>query len=694
MILALLLAFEVHLAPDGQPQRWAFAGDGLVTVRLVDPPPGLHLAPGSDLRIAIAFAAQAWQAVESAHVPVRFGGQVHPRDPRPGEVLVQFDTGDFVGGHDAAGSTEVFLQGQGHLIAAARIHLNAADFDWATTGIDTALDVQSLAEHELGHALGLAHPCGDPDTQTPSCTALPPVAFQALQQDVMFRSIAPGVRRLLSQDDRDGITWLMPAAAPPEIAPELTALNPSCLEQTQAIGPGLSRNVTLTVGRAPDPVLLELLSADDVVAQAALGRDAQGRLVAIVPADALRTLRPLDARLVARSGKATEVFAALDVATGCVRHGCSSGNPSALALVPLLLLGMLKISPRRHGDRGGFFCKKQAPRTPRLRGALWVLLLTTSSPAFAYKRTINGGNVCIWWSTRGHSFQIDSQGTPDVPAAQAFTAIRKSYQTWADVTCSDLAFPDLGLSTNPKDRVVGYFPGQYNRNLVLFRTRRCGNGTNGGVVPPGDSCIAQGGCGNLYDCWDDNVHGDRVIATTTTTSNRFTGQINDTDIELNDAPAADGSKLVFTAVDGPPCTTANQTGCVQYDIQNTVTHEAGHTLGLDHSSDPNATMNATANEGEISKRVLGSDDIQGICDIYPRGARTVTCDDDPISLKVSGSSNGGCGCSQAQTGPGAALAVAAVFLQMRRRSRRKPQVAIMPSSASPSGSLRDSGHRA
>ena len=302
---------------------------------------------------------------------------------------------------------------------------------------------------------------------------------------------------------------------------------------------------------------------------------------------------------------------------------------------------------------------------------------------------MNSGNVCIWWSARGHPFQIDAQGTPDVPAAQAFTAIRKSAETWASVACSDLAFQDQGLSQDPKDRVVGYFPGQYNRNLVLFRTRRCGNGKNGGVVPAGDPCLTQGGCANAYDCWD---HGDGVIATTTTTSNRFTGQINDTDIEINDATASDGTKFTFTAVDGPPCGDVNQTGCVRIDVQNTVTHEAGHTLGLDHTPDPNATMYATAPEGETSKRVLGTDDIQGICDIYPRGAETVTGNADPVKLELS--KGGGCGCSQAQTGPGAALAAAALLLQMRRRSRRRPQVAIMPSSASPSGSLRDSGHRA
>ena len=325
----------------------------------------------------------------------------------------------------------------------------------------------------------------------------------------------------------------------------------------------------------------------------------------------------------------------------------------------------------------------------RLGGALAALILCFPASAFAYKRSVNTGGLCTWWSTRGHSFQIDAQGTPDVPGLAAFTAIRKSLLTWSQVTCSDLSFPDLGLSQNPKDRVVGYFPGQFNRNLILFRTKRCG-----AVVPAGDPCHSAGGCGNAYDCWDENVHGDGVIATTTTTSNRFTGQINDSDIELNDSVATDGTKITFTAVDGPPCTSPNQTGCVDVDVQNTVTHESGHSIGLDHSTDPNATMYATAPEGEVSKRVLGADDIQAVCDIYPKGARTVTCADDPIALTESASTNGGgCGCTHAQTGPGAALGMVLLLLQMSRRSSRKPQLAMSASSAPPSSSLRGSDMR-
>ena len=112
------------------------------------------------------------------------------------------------------------------------------------------------------------------------------------------------------------------------------------------------------------------------------------------------------------------------------------------------------------------------------------------------------------------------------------------------------------------------------------------------------------------------------------------------------------------------------------DVQNTVTHEAGHTLGLDRPPDhPEATMYASGPSGETSKRILAADDIQGICSIYPRGAATVTC------TGPAPETGGGCGCSAAQTGPGAALAALLLLLQIRRRSRSRPQLAMSSSTA-------------
>jgi MYXO-CTERM domain-containing protein len=305
-----------------------------------------------------------------------------------------------------------------------------------------------------------------------------------------------------------------------------------------------------------------------------------------------------------------------------------------------------------------------------VRRFAWLLLLCSAPAARAYERSRNSGGVCIWWTTHGHSFQIDAQGTTDAPTSETYDAIRKSYQTWSGIACSDLNFPEEPLSTSASDRFVGFVETGTNHNLVLFRSRSCPQ-----VVPAGDNCRTQGGCGNKYDCWE---NGDGVIATTTTTTSRSTGEIFDTDIELNDSPASNGSRFTFTTVTSLPCTSPGETGCVRIDVQNTVTHEAGHTIGLDHTSDPNATMFASAPSGEISKRKLGADDIAGVCAIYPAGQASVkTCS----GGSSPPSDSGGCGCSKAQTGPGAALGALALalFLQIRRRSRRRPQLPISSS---------------
>jgi len=295
-----------------------------------------------------------------------------------------------------------------------------------------------------------------------------------------------------------------------------------------------------------------------------------------------------------------------------------------------------------------------------VRSAGWALLLL-ALPAGAYERSKNSAGLCTWWASRGHSFQIDSQGTPDVtPVADAFDAIRRSFQTWSQVTCSDLAFAEEALSTDPANRKVGYFNPGPNHNLVLFRTRACS-----AAVPSGDACRTQGGCSNLYDCWDDG-QSSSVIASTLVTSNRQTGEILDTDIEMNDAPRGSAAAFKFAVIG----TCAGSQSDCGIDVQNTVTHEAGHTLGLDHSANPSATMYASGPPGETSKRDLFDDDIQGICAIYPKGAATVTC---------VPPDSGGCGCSAAQTGPGAALWTLLLLLQISRRSRRRPQLPIKAS---------------
>jgi len=260
-----------------------------------------------------------------------------------------------------------------------------------------------------------------------------------------------------------------------------------------------------------------------------------------------------------------------------------------------------------------------------------LAVLALALPAAAYERAqVNGSGPFLFWATRKHTYQIDSQGTPDAPAASAFDAVRKSFATWAQVTCSDLSFTEEPPGAT--DRRVGYVSGSTNHNIVLWRTRNCASAS---VVPPGDPCLTQGGCSNKYDCWD---HDSSAIATTTTTSVTSTGEILDADMELND------SAFFFTTVDAPVCPpSAPRADCVAYDVQNTATHEAGHYLGLGHSSATDATMFAFAPSGETRKRQLHADDITGICAIYPKGGPTSVSPG--VQPPQSNASSGGCSTS-------------------------------------------------
>jgi hypothetical protein len=101
-----------------------------------------------------------------------------------------------------------------------------------------------------------------------------------------------------------------------------------------------------------------------------------------------------------------------------------------------------------------------------------------------------------------------------------------------------------------------------------------------------------------------------TLALTTITFEVPTGKILDADVELN------SFKIENLSTSGAPNTS---------DLQSIVTHEAGHFLGLAHSTIDTATMNANYKAGQISFRSLDPDDQAGICAAYPPDRTAPAC---------------------------------------------------------------------
>jgi len=187
--------------------------------------------------------------------------------------------------------------------------------------------------------------------------------------------------------------------------------------------------------------------------------------------------------------------------------------------------------------------------------------------------------IGVSWPERSVEYLVHEEGSKDHPSMGAqistelLTTVEQSFTAWSTLDCAEFEFVYAG-PTSVRD--VGYSEalGENNINIVMW--------TNP---------------------WP-NVYSPSAYALTSVTYDPSTGRIADADIEVNDE--------FWDYSIGP-------SNPETVDVQNMMTHEVGHFIGLDHTFDATTTMFGRADLGEISKRDLAQDDIDGMCAIYPAG---------------------------------------------------------------------------
>jgi len=173
--------------------------------------PGVALA---DARSDILGAFTTWSEPTCSSLRLNYNG-LTPSHAIQGDNrnTIEWITADWEGlgfEADAAAVTDVqYLEvpGTGWVIAEADIYLNAVDHTWAAseTSSDATRDILSVLTHEVGHFLGLLHPCEPGGAEgAPDCESDP-----AFSETTMYPFYDPG-QSTLSPDDEAGLCFLYP----------------------------------------------------------------------------------------------------------------------------------------------------------------------------------------------------------------------------------------------------------------------------------------------------------------------------------------------------------------------------------------------------------------------------------------------------------------------------------------------------
>jgi hypothetical protein len=280
-----------------------------------------------------------------------------------------------------------------------------------------------------------------------------------------------------------------------------------------------------------------------------------------------------------------------------------------------------------------------------------AVMASAPGTASAYVRYRTSKNQPYSWREESVSIAGYPHGLPSMTVDQITTAMTASTGAWsredpANGTCSYLT---LALTMMPLDAVP---PAAVRDNLNTI-TLRDGDWTS----------ICSTSTDGRQEC-----HQPGELALTTVWS-KVCGEIVEADVEVNADQSVPGAGFKWADLD--VTAGAGQ----RHDLQNALTHEMGHFIGLDHTcvlngaypldkggnpivpidnlgqpvpscdevsyTEPDMnqkpTMYPSADPGDLGKRTLSDDDRAGLCAIYPVGTNPVSC----------GGSSGGCSIAEA-----------------------------------------------